>query len=213
MTGDSDVTRCDWLQQARIEISSNTIIFHDETFVKMVTVEDILNRLSEERQRCYRAHSDAEMRQQESDPCIENGCDDIDSCDEICEHNRIYSPAWVKKHDVAIREGERKRLLDILIPLLPEEQMTSIDGELGVLRLKEFAESLRSATPPTVNAEKKIIEVSEECGIFYSDGSHELCKHAPKGSVFQECGPGYGPHGDCPKWDFHHRIVKGGDPQ
>ena len=71
MTGDPNEPRCDWLQQARIEISSNVEIIHDEIFVKMVTVEDIINRLSEERQRCYRAHSDAETRQQEpSDPCI-----------------------------------------------------------------------------------------------------------------------------------------------
>ena len=68
MTGDLHKPRCDWLQQARIEISSNTIIFHDETFVKMVTVEDIINRLSEERQRCYRAHSGTETRQQEPSP-------------------------------------------------------------------------------------------------------------------------------------------------
>ena len=66
--------RCDWLQQARIEISSNIIIFHDETFVKMVTVEDIINRLSEERQRCYRAHSDAETRPQEPSPAKCHTC-------------------------------------------------------------------------------------------------------------------------------------------
>jgi len=38
-----------------------------------------------------------------SNPCEEQGCTDIENCDEICEHSRIYSPAWVKEHDVAIR--------------------------------------------------------------------------------------------------------------
>ena len=70
MTGDPHESRSDWLQRARLEFRSNTIIFHDETFVKMVTVEDILNRLSEERQRCYWAHSDAEMQQQEKIPVM-----------------------------------------------------------------------------------------------------------------------------------------------
>ena len=212
MTGDPHVPRCDWLQQARIEISSNTIIFHDEIFVKMATVEDIINRLSEERQRCYQVHSDAEARPQEPDPCIENGCDDIDSCDEICEHNRIYSPAWVKKHDVMIREDERKKTVEDAIEKIRAFQRNHIGMNPLIYHGLNYAkEEIESLYP--VNAEKNIIEVSEECEIFYSDGSHEICKHAPKGSIFQECGPGYGPNGECLKWDFHHRIIKGGNPK
>jgi len=38
-----------------------------------------------------------------ANPCEEQGCTDIENCDEICEHSRIYSPAWVKQHDTAIR--------------------------------------------------------------------------------------------------------------
>ena len=41
-------------------------------------------------------------------PCIENGCTDIEDCDEICEHSHIFSPAWVKKHDTAIREQAKR---------------------------------------------------------------------------------------------------------
>ena len=40
-----------------------------------------------------------------SNPCEEQGCTDIENCDEICEHSRIYSPAWVKQHDTAIRNA------------------------------------------------------------------------------------------------------------
>jgi len=38
-------------------------------------------------------------------PCEEQGCTDTEQCDEICEHSRIYSPAWVKEHDTAIRNA------------------------------------------------------------------------------------------------------------
>jgi len=38
-------------------------------------------------------------------PCEEQGCTDTEQCDEICEHSRIYSPAWVKEHDTAIRNS------------------------------------------------------------------------------------------------------------
>jgi hypothetical protein len=57
MIGDPHEPRCDWLQQARLEFRSNVITVHGETFVKMAAVEEIINRLSEERQRCYKAHS------------------------------------------------------------------------------------------------------------------------------------------------------------
>ena len=44
-------------------------------------------------------------------PCEEQGCTDIHDCDEICEHQRMYTPAWVKQHDKAIRKAERERVL------------------------------------------------------------------------------------------------------
>ena len=49
-----------------------------------------------------------------SNPCIENGCTDTEQCDEICEHSRIYSPAWVKEHDTAIRTEERNKILRLV---------------------------------------------------------------------------------------------------
>ena len=57
--------------------------------------------------------------------------------------------------------------------------------------------------------EKRIESVSAECIIYYTDGNEELCPHAPLGT-FEECGPGYGPGGDCPKWEFRHPL-KGED--
>ncbi|MDD5486544.1 MAG: hypothetical protein PHW65_03205 [Dehalococcoidales bacterium] len=111
MTGDPHVPRCDWLQQARIEISSNTIIFHDETFVKMVTVEDILNRLSKERQRCYRAHSERLVCNCE--PKAKGDDTDPNMC-KVClpEAYMREGCSCLDMHDAAIaqaaREDERK---------------------------------------------------------------------------------------------------------
>ena len=48
------------------------------------------------------------------DPCEEQGCTDTENCDEICEHSRIYSPAWVKEHDTAIRTEERSKILRLV---------------------------------------------------------------------------------------------------
>ena len=172
MTGDPHEPRCDWLQQARIEISSNTIIFHDETFVKMVTVEDILNRLSEERQRCYRAHSDAETRQQEpvsgkaetrrllkslqEDICCDDVCKySAPACDVECPHEI----ALIETHDAVIAQATRKELLDVL-DLECEEIKSRIESSamgqplseksrgriIGILDVRVKIKSLRAAT-------------------------------------------------------------------
>ena len=51
--------------------------------------------------------------------CEDNGCTDSEACDEICEHQRIYSPAWVLKHDAAVRKEERDKT-DIQLKILRE---------------------------------------------------------------------------------------------
>ena len=172
MTGDSDVTRCDWLQQARIEISSNTIIFHDETFVKMATVEDIINRLSEERQRCYQAHSDVKMQQQEpvsgkaeTRRLLKSLQEDI-CCDDVCKYSApvcdVECPheiALIETHDAAIAQATRKELLDVL-DLECEEIKSRIESSamgqplseksrgriIGILDVRVKIKSLRAAT-------------------------------------------------------------------
>lgn len=50
----------------------------------------------------------------------------------------------------------------------------------------------------------EIVEVDVECWITYSDGKGEPCQHRPC-FTFSECGPGYGSHGDCPKWNYYHK--------
>ena len=49
-----------------------------------------------------------------STPCEEQGCTDIENCDEICLHTRIYSPAqFVMRCDI-IRKAERERVLEVV---------------------------------------------------------------------------------------------------
>ncbi len=56
------------------------------------------------------SHSSASGPAPEPNPCEENGCTDIENCDEICEHMRIYSPAYVRES----RQKARAEVLDEL---------------------------------------------------------------------------------------------------
>jgi hypothetical protein len=49
-----------------------------------------------------------------------------------------------------------------------------------------------------------IIEVNEDCEIYYVDGSMKACPYRPP-MKFQDCKIGYGDHGGCPKWDYYHK--------
>jgi hypothetical protein len=48
-----------------------------------------------------------------------------------------------------------------------------------------------------------IIEVDGDCNIIFDDGSVKTCQYRPL-YTFADCEPGYGGHGDCPKWNYHH---------
>lgn len=50
-----------------------------------------------------------------------------------------------------------------------------------------------------------VVSVDADCQISYSDGRSGPCKERPVGT-FSECGPGYGPGGNCPKWEYLHRA-------
>ena len=198
MTGDPHVPRCDWLQQARIEISSNTIIFHDETFVKMVTVEDIINRLSEERQRCYQAHSDAEMQQQEPsivqnedfifELCQKRGIEISDLREE--RDNLLLKLEVTRLKDAAItqaaREDGRNKVLDELL-----DDANNYYRAFGVdigdpyLEKEDFVKmikSLRSATPPSHQIKPPNNNgIPDCCGVNCPDLSQGCKDHCPNG--------------------------------
>ena len=48
------------------------------------------------------------QQQAPANPCIGNDCIDIENCDEICKHQRVYSPAWLAQHDAGIATKARK---------------------------------------------------------------------------------------------------------
>jgi len=49
-----------------------------------------------------------------------------------------------------------------------------------------------------------VVEVDDECNIMMSDGRSNPCPHRPH-HTFEDCIPGYGGHGDCPKYNYQHR--------
>lgn len=49
--------RCDWLEEARMRLLGQAIIFHDELFVKVITMNDVIGELKKERKGCYDANS------------------------------------------------------------------------------------------------------------------------------------------------------------
>ena len=52
------------------------------------------------------------VQQTEENPCTENGCTDIENCDEICQHSRVYSPFQMQQAIAQATEAENKRVLD-----------------------------------------------------------------------------------------------------
>ena len=91
-------------------------------------------------------------------PCEENGCTDIENCDEICEHQRIYSQAWLREHDAAIRNA----MLDEVIAFCKSNdcvQKTHGDVDCKSTTDSEcvicFCESLRSSTVITPQQQER----------------------------------------------------------
>jgi hypothetical protein len=44
-------------------------------------------------------------------PCEESGCTDIENCDEICQHSRVYSPVQMQQAIAKATEAKRTELL------------------------------------------------------------------------------------------------------
>lgn len=47
----------------------------------------------------------------QENPCEDNGCTDIENCDEICQHSRIYSPIQMQEGKKAAVKAERERVV------------------------------------------------------------------------------------------------------
>ena len=73
--------------------------------------------------------------------CEDNGCTDPEACDEICEHSRIYSPAWVKQHD----KEEREKMLKGILMAMNDPQLSICDtGYLEHTYWVDYIKSLRT---------------------------------------------------------------------
>ena len=73
--------------------------------------------------------------------CEDNGCTDPEACDEICEHSRIYSPAWVRKHD----KEEREKVLKGILMAMNDPQLSICDtGYLEHTYWVDYIKSLRT---------------------------------------------------------------------
>lgn len=87
----------------------------------------------------------------QENPCEDNGCTDIENCDEICQHSRIYSPVQMQ----AARKAERERVLDTVVAWKRKHgywfTINAISGEeryhFEPDRFEEFIESLRGGEP------------------------------------------------------------------
>lgn len=78
--------------------------------------------------------------------CEENGCSDIENCDEICQHSRIFSPVQMRE----ARKQEREQVLDALDGWFKEHDCRKsergnywIPVPFPASELMRFVESLR----------------------------------------------------------------------
>jgi hypothetical protein len=78
-----------------------------------------------------------------ANPCEENGCTDIENCDEICDHSRIYSPVQMEAAKQEAAAQERAKVLDAALQAV--DQVAVIYGINNQLRehLSKSIESLR----------------------------------------------------------------------
>jgi hypothetical protein len=59
-----------------------------------------------------------------------------------------------------------------------------------------------------------ILEVDDDCNIYYADGTVKTCPYRPH-MIFQDCEVGYGGHGSCEKWNYYHvdQQQQAGEPK
>jgi len=112
--------------------------------------------LSDELESAYKNGFNDGQAEGMSTPCEEQGCTDIENCDEICLHTRIYSPAqFVMQCDI-IRKAEQKRVLEV-VDIECQEIQSRIESSamgnplserergriIGILDIRVKLESLR----------------------------------------------------------------------
>lgn len=75
-------------------------------------------------------------------PCDENGCTDIETCDEICQNSRIYSSLQMEEAKKQAASEAREKVLDALCRDFKGRYV-----EDAINEIRQFPESLRSGQP------------------------------------------------------------------
>jgi hypothetical protein len=114
---------------------------------RILQAEDEIGTITHEIDLCDQALNEARecaamgIPAPDPNPCAENGCTDRENCDEICEHMRIYTPAYVR----ASRQMARMDLLDAFAGFIDAYSRCDEDGQdyVSVIALQNHIESLR----------------------------------------------------------------------
>ena len=110
-------------------------------------------------------------------PCEEQGCTDIENCDEICDHSRIYSPAWVKEHDTAIRNAT----LGEAIKAWEKWFDYGYERPIQKKSVSNMLRSLRSTSPPTTK------ESAPKCTMNHHNDDGTLIEYLGEGKPCGTC--------------------------
>jgi hypothetical protein len=89
-------------------------------------------------------------------PCEENGCTDIENCDEICQHSRLFSPLQMQEAKEQAAKAAREQVLDAIINWKRKNcfwiRVDTITGQkryhFDPDRFEEFIDILRSQQEP-----------------------------------------------------------------
>jgi len=80
--------------------------------------------------------------------CEENGCTDIENCDEICQHSRLFSPLQMQEAKEQAAKAEREEVLDEVIAKLHNQMAANwTPHREGLGKAVILVESLRQPEP------------------------------------------------------------------
>ena len=89
------------------------------------------------------------VKEARENPCEENGCTDIENCDEICQHSRIYSPVQMQQAIAQATKSSHEETLKSVEAIVHAERpgYISESGFEGFRRTLSIIEALRLARP------------------------------------------------------------------
>jgi hypothetical protein len=145
-------------------------------------------------------------------PCEENGCTDIDNCDEICDHSRVYSPVQMREAAAQARNATLDLAIGNIEIALRQVQVRRTAGKwdlvdaTDMIRAAEhYLESLRTQSQSTDDAipfsdwlsinnakvrnatldklQSKFLDAMNERSFTDSDGDYFQCSQLSKDEI------------------------------